>query len=380
MKHPVVIEGLSPQLTKLLSPDAPSPMRMMAAGGLAPLPPQDMVVALYTFAFGDDAPLADKARNTLQNMPPNVLQDVLNRDVHPGILDGLSQLLHANVPCVESIILNRNTAGETIVRLAKTLHSEKHLEMIAANEQRLLAHPDIIAALYNNRATRMSTVDRAIELAVRNGIVVEGISAFEEAQKAIEGQLVHEAPEDDEMYPEDLEFTSALEADIARDVDEEKVVDILDALATGTGDSTSEETTTVSNLATSLSELNVSQKIRVATLGNSSQRAVLIRDSNKLVIMAVLKSPALSDAEIMRYSAARSLPDEAIRYICAKRDWIKHYSVKVNLVNNPKTPLSEALRFLNHLRPNDIRSLERSKDVSGVVKNAAKELRQKRSR
>ena len=96
--------------------------------------------------------------------------------------------------------------------------------------------------------------------------------------------------------------------------------------------------------------------------------------------MAVLKSPALSDAEIMRYSAARSLPDEAIRYICAKRDWIKHYSVKVNLVNNPKTPLSEALRFLTHLRPNGIRSLARSKDVSGVVKNAAKELRQKRSR
>jgi len=135
----------------------------------------------------------------------------------------------------------------------------------------------------------------------------------------------------------------------------------------------------VADLTASLSELNVSQKIRVATLGNSSQRAVLIRDSNKLVIMAVLKSPALSDSEIMRYSAARSLPDEAIRYICSKRDWIKHYQVKVNLVNNPKTSVSEALRFLNHLRPNDIRSLERSKDVSGVVKNAARELRRKRT-
>jgi hypothetical protein len=94
--------------------------------------------------------------------------------------------------------------------------------------------------------------------------------------------------------------------------------------------------------------------------------------------MAVLKSPSVNEAEVRKYSALKGLPEEAMRYIASKRDWTKQYLIKLNLVNNPRTPIEHALRFMTHLRPNDLRALERSKDVPGVICKAAKELRKKR--
>jgi hypothetical protein len=124
----------------------------------------------------------------------------------------------------------------------------------------------------------------------------------------------------------------------------------------------------------------ISSKIRLATLGSSNQRAVLIRDANKLVSMAVIKSPGIRESEVMQYSKYRSLPEEALRYMASKRDWIKHYPVKMNLVQNPRCPIEYALRFLTHLRPPDLRAIERDRNVPNAISRAAKQLREKRTR
>ena len=66
--------------------------------------------------------------------------------------------------------------------------------------------------------------------------------------------------------------------------------------------------------------------------------------------------------------------------MASKRDWIKHYPVKLNLVQNPKCPIEHALRFLQHLRPTDLRAIERDRNVPNAIGRAAKQLRQKRMR
>jgi hypothetical protein len=48
--------------------------------------------------------------------------------------------------------------------------------------------------------------------------------------------------------------------------------------------------------------------------------------------------------------------------------------MKLNLVMNTKTPLSDALKFLPHLRLNDLRAASRSRDVPGPVRRAAKNM------
>lgn len=379
MEHPVQIEGLSPQAMRILDPNAPAPARMMAASGMAPLQPKELVSVLYTLSYGTDTTIGDKARATLFDLPPNVLLETISGDLHAGVLDGIAKILIRRDEAIERIVLNRAAAPETIVNISQKATSEKILEMICANEQRLLAHPQIIEALYHNKHSRMSSVDRIVELAIRNDVELKGIAAFEEVKKALEGELIFEASE--EPTPDDIGFQEAVKTAEENEMDTETVEDALEAMNKEGEETVNEETQKkVANLSASLHEMTISQKIRTATLGNASQRSMLIRDSNKLVIMAVLKSPGVNDSEVRRYSMLKSLPEEAVRFIANKRDWTKQYSVKLNLVTNPRTPVEYSLRFMTHLRPNDLRGIERSKDVPGVVRNAAIELRKKRSK
>lgn len=380
MEHPVMPEGLSSQARRVLSKEAPPQMKMMAASGLAPLPPVDMIKILYYFGFGADQALSDKARESLSRLPEALVLTALAQPLGAHVLDGLARLLGDREDATEKIILNQTTDGETIAWMTVKIRSERLLEIVASNEQRLLRHPQIIEALYMNKACRMSTVDRVIELAVRGGLELDGIPTFAEAKAAIQGQLIMEP--DDEPAPEDMEFQSLLFDEEVQKLDGEKVDEILEMIESGQIEEgvDPDEHNRVATIQASISGMSVSHKIRMAMLGNASQRAVLIRDANKLVTMAVLKSPGIAESEVIVFSKARSLPEEAVRYIAHRKEWTKAYQVKLNLVNNPRTPLQEAMRFLNHLRPTDVRALERSRDVPKAIVNAAKQLRQKRGR
>ena len=135
---------------------------------------------------------------------------------------------------------------------------------------------------------------------------------------------------------------------------------------------------TVDAVEQALAKMSIASKIRVATLGTAGQRSILIRESNKLIVMAVVKSPGIGESEVRQYSSYRTLPEEALRYIAKNRDWVKHYSVKLNLVKNPRTPIEFSLRFLSMLRQNDVKLLVRDKNVPGAISKAAKQLVSKR--
>jgi hypothetical protein len=367
-----ILDQLSPQVRKICAPDAPPQLKGMAAAGLAPLPPGDLVSALAILAQ-DQAPLlADKARGTLAGMPEAVLLGAIDQQLPAAVLGLLAGLLSGRDAALEKLILAPGLPDEAAVGLARDLRSERLLEVIAANEQRMLRCPRIIEALYFNKAARMSTVDRAVELAVRNGIELEGIPAFAEVKAALTGRRIDAAAE---PAPTDTLFTGLLDGE---ELDAELVDEVLET-ADGTRTERGGQEEKISATLTDISKLSVSHKVRLAMLGNATQRAVLVRDSNKMVIMAVLKAPSLGDNEVMRFTKARSLPEEAVRYICSRREWTKHYQVKVNLAMNPRTPLPEALKFLNHLRPNDLRTVERSRDVPQSIARAARNLREKRS-
>lgn len=374
MDHPIDIALLSPELVKICGPDAPTKMKMMVADGLRPLPPKSLVTVLYVLAYDENKTVQQKARHSLTSLPPNLLSGAIDQIAQPQVLDGLTQLLISNDAVVNRIVLSPDTSPETVIFIAGRSTFDQTLEIIANNEERLLANPRIIEALYHNKHTRMSTVDRAVELAVRNGIVLDGVASFAEVKAAIEGELILEPTA--EPSPEDVAFQGSLDAEKWKHLTDEDV----DAAHDDSDKAAQEEAKKkVATSEKSLTELNVSAKIRVATIGSSLQRSVLIRDSNKLVIMAVIKSPALNDAEAMRFSQFRTLPEEALRYIASNREWTKHYTVKLNLVQNPRCPMELSLRFLNHIRVNDLRILSRSKNIPQAVARAAKNLLVKRT-
>ena len=129
---------------------------------------------------------------------------------------------------------------------------------------------------------------------------------------------------------------------------------------------------------TQISKLAPMKKIRLAILGNTFERAVLIRDSNKAVCLSAIKSPKVKENEVVTYCANRSLAHDVIRYIAGRREWTKLYAVKLNLVLNPKTPLTESTKLLMLLRDKDVRQVAKSRGVpSAVVAQARKIIAQR---
>ncbi len=374
MEHPVSFDKLPAAVKKVCNPKAPPQLRAMAAGGLAPLKPGELVTALYVLSHDSDAEIAQKAQTSLQKMPPNILLGVIEKLGDPFVIDGIAHLIDSTPDNEQKILLNQNTAAETVIYLISIINDDKILELAATNEARLLGAPGIIEALFNNPNTRMSTVDRAVELAIRNGIELTGIPSFNELKAAITGELIPEPS--NEPTPDDILFADNLNAEKWKALDEESV----DA-AYGDKKEASEETKEeVQSAVQSIAQLNTSAKIRIATLGNATQRSILVRDSNKLVVLAVLKSPLLNESEVRRFSRFKTLPEEAVRFIAGSRDWTKHYSVKLNLVQNPRCPIEYTLRFLPHIRVPELRGLSRDKNVPQAVARAAKQLLQKRMR
>ena len=55
-------------------------------------------------------------------------------------------------------------------------------------------------------------------------------------------------------------------------------------------------------------------------MGSPTERAILIKDSNKVVARTAIRSPAVSDSEVIKYSKNKSLLDEVITFIASNKN------------------------------------------------------------
>lgn len=120
--------------------------------------------------------------------------------------------------------------------------------------------------------------------------------------------------------------------------------------------------------------LGIAEKIKMALTGDKEWRAILIKDANKLVSGAVVKNPRISDGEIVNILKVGVQNDEIIRVICANKEWIKNGKIRKALVESPKTPLPNALRYLASLSEKEIAGYAKSKNISSVLSTQAKRI------
>jgi hypothetical protein len=311
----------------------------------------------------------ETALNSVRALPDAVLRGGLSDPaIDPRVLDFFSWALagaHGAVEATDLVLRNPATADETVVALAGRA-SQGEIDLISINQERLLRCPAIVAAMYGNKNARMSTVDRVIEFAVRNGVRVHGIAAWEEICKVYApGGNQREAGQVSEAVA-DAMFERAVHMHDGRIAPVEEGAE-------------SAPPTPEESESREIWALPVPMKIRLAILGNAFDRAILIRDPKKVVAIAAVKSPGMTDAEIVKYAALSTLAEEVIGYIANRRDWTKLYTVKLSLVNNPKCPLGQALRLLPHLREKDVDALARSKGIPSALAAQARKLVMQRS-
>ena len=136
----------------------------------------------------------------------------------------------------------------------------------------------------------------------------------------------------------------------------------------------------VESMTSMVSRLAVSDKIKLALIGNKEARGLLIKESNKVVVKNVLENPRVTDDEAIMYAGNRNLSSEVPRILANKRHFLKIFKVRCALVKNPKTPVPQALKLLPGLPEHVLKEISRSTGVAGVVKSTAKRFLAQRVR
>ena len=124
----------------------------------------------------------------------------------------------------------------------------------------------------------------------------------------------------------------------------------------------------------------MADKIKLAMLGSKGARRLLLRDTNRLVQIAVIRSPKIREDEVLPIAQDRTSTDDVIRIILNRKDWLKGYPIRLALAQNPKTPIPRALRLLETLQDRDLRIIAKSRNVPGVVSGGALRILSKRGK
>jgi hypothetical protein len=388
---------LGPVVGKFVGEEAPPKIRKMAAAGLAPLPPRDMLVALYQL-WVDNSEESEQAGKTVEGLPVAVLDGALaDRKLPAGVIDLLGRKFARNEKVLVQVVRHANVDDETLIGIARVC-PEPVCDVLADNETRWLGCPAIVGSLYQNRHCRMSVVHRMIELAEREGVDLP-LPAMDEIRIALkESGPVDESR--DEMFKQVHSSGGAVQVEAAL-LDVLEAADVDDALELPdlpddgeiydgpplpheevqldeNGEAQPEireedkQPASKESRMHQILQMRPLEKIRTALLGDKYDRSLLVRDSNKTVAIAAIRSPKIRDDEAISYSANRSLPLEVITYISNRRDWIKLYSVKLNLVMNPKTPMARSMSLLAFLNRGDVTKVSRSKNIPSALATAAK--------
>jgi hypothetical protein len=123
-----------------------------------------------------------------------------------------------------------------------------------------------------------------------------------------------------------------------------------------------------------IAKLDIKGRIQLAMKGNKEERSLLIRDGTKVVALAVLESPKVSDGEVERFASQKNVLEAVLRGIPLKRRFVKNYAIVRNLVFNPRVPLDVSLGLIKHLLVQDLRNLSGNKEVSDTVRKLATKM------
>ena len=126
-----------------------------------------------------------------------------------------------------------------------------------------------------------------------------------------------------------------------------------------------------------LASLPIVERMKLASKGTRSQRAQLVRDSNKLVAAAVLSSPKLTESEVEAFAKMANVTEDVLRTIAMNRTWMKNYGVISGLTKNPKTPPGISMQLVQRLNEKDLKALTTDRNVPEAVRLAAKKFLRK---
>ena len=394
------VKSQNPAVRAILEGTAPPQARMAAASGMLPLPQSDLLEVLVNLRQEDDPQIVEAATETLAEQDTeDLLTAAANEETSPTVLDYLATLPGEHKQIHEAVILNRNTSDSAIASLAGATQEASLLELISLNQQRLVRFPAIIDAILENdglsaeasrraRETKREFFEKergaqqiAQELRARgNNAAAEFFESadlgdgltIEDAWLLASHIEVSDADLDNSWLPAERYEELQIETGAYRAANFQKVVE---SERFETGEIPAERVSLIRRIMF----LNARDRMKLALKGDREARGILIRDSNRLVAVAVINNPRVTDQEVENIAAMRTVSDEVLRLIALNRGWARSYPIIHNLVRNPRTPIATAISTLPRIRTRDLQQITQNRNVSDAVRRQALRLSQVRS-
>jgi hypothetical protein len=230
------------------------------------------------------------------------------------------------------------------------------IDLVLTNQERLLVQPGLLEKLMVNPALRADQRGRILEL-------LDRAMKLQEAAKLKKADSDGADGGDDE--PEDLEEAAQL-----LDVDVGELLSSSEIM--GGEEFLESEDANLRDAYQKIITLNPAQKAILAMKGGREERLILVRDTNKVVALAVLRNGRLTENEVESIAKMRNVTDVVLRQVGGNRGWIKSYSIIWALLNNPRTPPSVATNFVSRLQNRDLKNLAANRDVPELIRKMAK--------
>ena len=360
-----------------------------------------MLEVLVAFAVSDDKELSGHARQTIRTHDTETLNTLVQSESIPvQILNYLATVGELPRKIHESIIANAKTPVTTITKFASETTSADLLDAISLNQQLLIEAPAVIDAILKNPNRSSEAERRASETKkeffekergqqqIVNELRAQGKEAAAEFMERAEFDGLGITDEDalflaeHIVIPDSETDDSWLRLEFIEEIYEETPEEREQIINKILGELHSEEMDMPSerlSIVHRIMKMGMKDRTRLATKGDRESRNILIRDPNRIVAQAVVQNPRITEQEIEKISAMRTITEDILRQIASSRQWSKSYAVVHNLAKNPRTPIANVLNILSRLQLKDLKALSKNRNVSDAVRRQALRLTQARS-
>lgn len=313
-------------------------LQILAAEGMLPLPPEELIALQVDLAQGEDPEVADRARTSLQGVDVRLARAFLEREAGEEVLGWFAEEA-AHPVLLEAVLRRRDVPRRLLARLARRIPPDLQ-EVLLLRQDAIVEEPVILEALEENPEVSGYSLRRIAEyrehlLPRQRSAPVPAPAVEEMDEAALQAALdeVRPLPESGEM---EMERTRLSEGQIRM--------------------------------------LPVPARLKLTRGAPRTLRSILLRDSNTLVAVSVVVNNNLTDQEVEQTAASRSVVDEVLETIAKKREWVAKYHVARALIFNPRTPLPTALRLVPRLSVRDLKDLGRDRNVPDAVRSTALRL------
>ena len=397
-----------------------------ARGGLA-LPPQEMLEILVYLAT-ESKPFGEQARLTLAGWDEASCRAVAaNPETPEAVLSYFSDRENFRPTLFEALLANPSVDEECLAALAALLSRE--VVDTALDNERVIYSKNLLLAMASNpnlNEIQMASIEEriasfaqmytALDTSSKSDLQVEAVTDADipsipdlQVEAVIETSSSDgceipqpsQAPQlveaDDEAEEIAIKYIAEHATEIAADGEKpfqpiggihedeataETKQSLAKAAAVGSGSEAAATTTTNKHAPQPsmpqrgsalqrISQLDIKGRIQLAMKGSKEERALLVRDGTKIVALAVLDSPKISDSEVEKFASQKNVLEAVLRTIPLKRRFMKQYNIVRNLVFNPRTPIDVSLGLMKNILVADLKNLSGNKEVSDTVRKLA---------